>query len=97
MTGIVGATAGYAMALADFDGRYALGIMGGGHDDLIASAAPATIAYKPCGAGGGDIGIVLGTDPKEVDAFVASAGELGCRRVPAGFERSGLAVSGVPL
>lgn len=93
---VVAATTSYAQALEAFDRQHQVGIMGAGHAGLVA-AATGTIAYKPCGAGGGDIGIVLGADRNEIDAFIAAAAARGCRPVSAGLDTSGLAVSGVPL
>lgn len=97
VAGILTATTSYTRALADFDRQHGIGIMGGGHEGLVAAAATGDIVYKPCGAGGGDIGIVLGADRGEVDAFVVAAAERGCRNVSAVLDTCGLAVSGVPL
>ncbi len=41
-------------------------------DALRAAARALNLVYKPCGAGGGDVGIILGSDAAELDAFVAA-------------------------
>lgn len=92
--GVVSATGNYMAALGEFDQGHELGITGGGHDRLLAEASSRPVAYKPCGAGGGDIGVVLGSDPDEVDRFVAQAVELGFARLDASIDPHGLAVSG---
>ncbi len=61
----------YVEQLKAFGVDHRLGIFDAGHDRLLAAAHDAGLVYKPCGAGGGDIGIVLGTNPAELDRFVA--------------------------
>ncbi len=92
--GVVAATGDYMSALADFDQGHELGITGGGHELLLEESLSRTVAYKPCGAGGGDIGVVLGADRGDVDRFVARAVELGFSRLDARMDPNGLAVSG---
>lgn len=68
----------YTATLMEFSEQYALNIFGGGHQELVNAAANFdNIVYKPCGAGGGDIGIVLAKSQKVVDLFVASAVKSG--------------------
>lgn len=61
----------YIEQLQAFGVDHRLGIFDAGHDRLLVAARDAGLVYKPCGAGGGDIGIVLGTDATELDRFVA--------------------------
>jgi phosphomevalonate kinase len=94
VSGVVEATRNYMAALADFDQGHELGITDGGHELLLREARSRSVAYKPCGAGGGDIGVVLGTERAEIDRFVARAVELGFSRLDARLDMNGLAVSG---
>jgi len=63
----------YLHLLQQFDIDHRLGIFDAGHDALARLNSPSNTVYKPCGAGGGDIGIVLGTDPDAVRAFASRA------------------------
>ena len=56
--------------LKGFSVDHELGIFDAGHDEVQASAAAAGLVYKPCGAGGGDVGILLGADEAAIEAFV---------------------------
>lgn len=64
--------ADYAKQLRTFGIDHELGIFDAGHDSLWRAARAANLVYKPCGAGGGDVGIVFGRDAPELDAFVAA-------------------------
>ncbi len=61
----------YISVLQQFSDDHHLGIFAAGHAELTAAAADAGLVYKPCGAGGGDIGILLANDHDSADAFVA--------------------------
>lgn len=67
--------ADYRDALRAFSRDHGLDVFGAGHEQLAAAAAPTGIVYKPCGAGGGDIGAAFAIDPAELDAFAKSAKE----------------------
>jgi len=60
----------YADALYALDQDARLGIFGAAHDRLYEQARRAGICYKPCGAGGGDLGLAASTDPERLDRFV---------------------------
>lgn len=67
----------YADALARFDRTTGLGIFGPRHQLVRDLAARASVYYKPCGAGGHDIGVAFGTDERAMANFrhaVRSAG-----------------------
>jgi hypothetical protein len=49
----------YRDALRRFDADCELGVFDAGHADLANAAAAHGVVYKPCGAGGGDVGIAL--------------------------------------
>ena len=53
------------------------------------AAADGTV-YKPCGAGGGDIGIVLASRQDDVDAFCEHALELGFAPLNIELDEQGL-------
>ena len=75
----------YTRTLRRFDGAHALGIFAAGHAQLADSASGEDVVYKPCGAGGGDIGVALATS----EATLASFEKMAAR---AGFARLGLSV-----
>ncbi len=62
----------YVECLRTFSVDHGLGIFDAGHEELCAAAAAENLVYKPCGAGGGDVGIVFATDDTVLDAFVAT-------------------------
>lgn len=62
-------------ALERFSEERQLGVFGAGHGKLARAANNSEVVYKPCGAGGGDIGIVLGACEHEVDEFCELAGK----------------------
>jgi len=93
---IVTALRDYITALANLDREYGLDIFAAGHEALCAQASADSIVYKPCGAGGGDIGIVLGTDRAQVAAFVEQAQDRGFVDTKLRVDWHGVAVSGVP-
>ncbi len=82
---IVGGLADWTAALERFDRDLGLGIFAGGHAELAAAARHAGIVFKPCGAGGGDVGAAFSCDPHALEAFAERAGE-------SGFETLGLSL-----
>lgn len=83
----------YSNALNEFSVDHGLGIFDAGHAELSKAASGTGIAYKPCGAGGGDVGMVLATDPAEIEDFVKLAASMNIRRVDARLDEQGLVVS----
>ena len=61
----------YVGVLRQFSVDHDLGIFDAGHDELTDAAMVSNLVYKPAGAGGGDIGILLGQNALELDDFVA--------------------------
>ena len=80
---VLAATARFGVSLRSFSDAYGLDIFGAGHAELATLAEHEALVYKPCGAGGGDAGIVLGSDPARVAAFVDMATERGFTEIPA--------------
>ena len=74
---IVDALRNYVGALRRFNVDLDLGIFDAGHEQLADLAADSGIVYKPCGAGGGDIGIAVAETKSAVDAFCDRADQLG--------------------
>lgn len=83
----------YIKALMAFDVDHQLGIFDAGHDELARWKSPDDIVYKPCGAGGGDVGIVLGADPDSVNRFAETAASRGFRRLDLAMDMQGAAVT----
>lgn len=71
-TAIISQYRDYVAALQSFSRDYELGIFDAGHQELVDAAAAEKLVYKPCGAGGGDVGIVFGEDAAKLQAFAAS-------------------------
>ena len=63
----------YAARLKAMDEAAGLGIFSAAHDRLRALANRAQVVYKPCGAGGGDIGIAVSDDPTHLEQLIALA------------------------
>ncbi|MEM8982051.1 MAG: hypothetical protein AAGC71_03430 [Pseudomonadota bacterium] len=73
----IAATHGYLQALERFDQATGLGIVSPAHRHIAAIAERVGVAYKPSGAGGGDVGVALAADAAHVnalDAALVSAG-----------------------
>jgi len=60
----------------------------------VAAAEAAGLMYKPCGAGGGDIGIVLASDTESIAAFVERAKERNFRHLAVNVDPLGVQVTG---
>ncbi|MCH8943179.1 MAG: hypothetical protein IH910_00195 [Proteobacteria bacterium] len=60
----------YIVVLRSFSVDHDLGVFDAGHGQVADAAIKAGLVYKPCGAGGGDVGILFGTDETRLDAFV---------------------------
>lgn len=67
----------YTVALRCFSAAMRLGIFDGGHDELQKLAVDAGTVYKPCGAGGGDVGAAFSTDRLQLESFATAAGDAG--------------------
>jgi len=65
----------YVATLRKFDVEHGLGIFDAGHAELAEMATDRNIVYKPCGAGGGDIGVVFAPDEESVVEFCKWAQE----------------------
>ncbi|HEX5786727.1 MAG TPA: hypothetical protein VFY03_01000 [Woeseiaceae bacterium] len=79
----------YVEVLQAFDRRHGLGIFAAGHDELAAAARRCGALYKPCGAGGGDVGIALATTPAALRRFGRAAAERGFRPLDLAVDERG--------
>jgi len=87
---IMNALREYIDALRQFSVDLDLGIFDAGHQRLVDLAADIGVVYKPCGAGGGDIGIVVGDNAKAVDEFCDRAGQRGFRGLDIAADNHGV-------
>jgi phosphomevalonate kinase len=60
------------VALHEFSIDHELGIFDAGHAELVSAADAAGLVYKPCGAGGGDVGVVLADNVAAIAAFAGN-------------------------
>jgi phosphomevalonate kinase len=67
----------YVKDLQYFSADQDVGIFDAGHRELVAPAESMELVYKPCGAGGGDIGVVFGANAAALNAFCAHASGSG--------------------
>ncbi len=70
---LLDALSAFAGRLAGFDADFGLGIFDAGHRALFDVAAAGGVVYKPCGAGGGDVGAAFAADAEHLERFVALA------------------------
>lgn len=80
----------YVAALRAFDADQQLGIFAAGHAALADAAVGRGLVYKPCGAGGGDVGVAIALEAGVLEDFVAHA-------ATAGFSRPGVDLAAVGL
>ena len=85
----VAALGEYTQALLRFDAAHALGIFDAGHEALAEHAASAGMVYKPCGAGGGDIGVALATSRASLASFEEMAARSGFTRLALSIDPRG--------
>ena len=79
----------YTRALQRFDEVHGLGIFAAGHASLAERAAGDGLVYKPCGAGGGDIGVALATSRASLASFEKTAARSGFTRLELGIDPRG--------
>ena len=84
----------YTDALRRFDTDHDLGIFGAGHAELADAAASGSVVYKPCGAGGGDLGMVLATSESALDDFVEMASRSHFEKLDLAIDETGVEEQG---
>jgi phosphomevalonate kinase len=81
---------GYVDALRQLSVDHDLGIFDAGHEELARLARDLGVVYKPCGAGGGDIGIVLAACEHDLEEFCNQALGQNFRILDISLEDEGL-------
>ena len=61
----------YINALKAFDEAATIGIFSAGHAEIAIAAERSNVLYKPCGAGGGDLGVALSESQRDLNRFTA--------------------------
>jgi len=79
----------YTEALLRFDAAHRFGIFDAGHEMLAERAVEAGVVYKPCGAGGGDIGVALATSKASLASFEIIAARSGFLRLALSIDPGG--------
>ena len=86
---VVAALGDYSRVLLRFDAAHGLGIFDAGHGFLAGQSAAGDVVYKPCGAGGGDIGVALATSRASLASFEQVAARSGFTRLALGIDPRG--------
>lgn len=89
--GVLKAFPAYIDELRRFGDDLDLGIFDAGHGELSRVARDSGLVYKPCGAGGGDIGIVLAACEHDIDEFCIQAQRQNFRTLDVSMDEEGLA------
>jgi len=63
----------YTKVLSEFSSDHSLGIFDAGHAEMAGVAEAAGLVYKPCGAGGGDVGILFSDSEDAIASFSEQA------------------------
>ena len=84
----------YTAALREFDQSRDLGIFAAGHAALADSAAEHDVVYKPCGAGGGDVGLAVAVSAESLASFCETAS--GFERLDMKFDPTGARLDSKP-
>ncbi len=83
----------YGRVLRDYSDSLNLDIFAAGHDLLADAADDLGVVYKPCGAGGGDIGMVLAHEDSGVEMFSTLARANGFEALDVELDPLGARVS----
>ncbi|MXY54435.1 MAG: hypothetical protein F4Y86_18155 [Gammaproteobacteria bacterium] len=79
-----------AEALMHMDDAAGIGIFGPAHRTAARLAAKSGVVYKPCGAGGGDIGVAASDSVERLGAFLADTAEAGLTPIAASIDPDGV-------
>ncbi|MCI0516397.1 MAG: hypothetical protein L0Y45_01040 [Woeseiaceae bacterium] len=82
----------YVADLQHFSADQDLGIFDAGHLGLTIAAVESALVYKPCGAGGGDTGIVFGTSADALNTFCEHATRSGFTRLDLSIAAPGVSI-----
>ena len=92
----LGVVSAYGEAMAALGREAGIPILSPEHEALAALAAEAGVAYKPSGAGGGDLGVAFAADPAALDRFARLAASAGFAPLSLPLDRDGAVVDTVP-
>lgn len=82
----------YAATLRSLDDTAHLGIYSAAHRTLTDLGNARGVVYKPCGAGGGDLGMVFTLDLDALASFVGDVSAAGFKRLPLELDEHGTTV-----
>jgi len=82
----------YAGALQHLDHAAQLGIYSSSHQTLAALGTTSGVVYKPCGAGGGDVGMAFAQDAQAIESFARAARAAGFVPLPLELDLHGVTV-----
>jgi phosphomevalonate kinase len=80
----------YTATLDAFSNEHDLGVFDGGHAELVGLASECGVVYKPCGAGGGDVGIALSADKEAISRFTDAAAAREFKKLDLSIDDDGL-------
>ncbi|HET7359605.1 MAG TPA: hypothetical protein VFJ04_05610 [Rhodanobacteraceae bacterium] len=83
----------YAEGLARLGAASGIDILSAEHRRIAAIAADCGVNYKPCGAGGGDMGVALSLDPAALHGFRQQLAQAGIQSPGATLDGQGLRVN----
>jgi phosphomevalonate kinase len=89
---LLGAVSAYGDALRRFGAASGIEIYGPAHERLAALARAHGAVYKPCGAGGGDVGVACSDDAAALDALRVTVEDAGFRALALAVDPVGLQV-----
>lgn len=82
----------YAEALQHLDHAAQLGIYSTPHRAMAAIGTTNGVVYKPCGAGGGDLGMAFALDAHAIESFAQAARAAGYEPLPLELDLHGITV-----
>jgi phosphomevalonate kinase len=94
---VIAATREFVVALRAFSDDHGLDVFAAGHAGLAELAEREGLVYKPCGAGGGDIGIVLGDTAERVAGFAETAAAAGFSQLPLELSTPNHSIAGLTV
>jgi phosphomevalonate kinase len=89
-TRLLDCAARFGAELGAFGAATGLDIVSAEHAALLGYASRCGVVYKPCGAGGGDLGVAMASDAQALDRFTGLAREQGFMPLPLGLDTDGL-------
>jgi phosphomevalonate kinase len=89
---VLAALGDYGDRLRQFGDANDLGIYGAGHDAVATLAATHDVVYKPCGAGGGDIGVAFAHSEDAIDRLINQLPETGFVPLSLALDTRGIVV-----